>query len=291
MTTALQLLVSGITVGSVYVLLALGWVLVYRVSGLIFLIIGEFAVLGALGATALLDKGWSTPMAMLGAIVLALALAALVDAFLRRLPELGHMQEVLLMIGLSLLFAEVFRRVFGGEVRLMPPFLPTEPLRVGGVSILPHQVLLVAVTGALALVLWLFMQRTLFGRAMSACAESDVGARVCGISPWLMRSLALAIAVVIASLGGMLLGTVQPIAPTSGITLATAGFIAAALGLWTLPGAIGAGLLVGCIGTFGAGYVSSAYQDIFSQGALIVALVIATLPWSPAVIRRKLDAV
>jgi len=290
MTTALQLLVSGITVGSVYVLLALGWVLVYRVSGLIFLIIGEFAVLGALGASELLDSGWSTPVAMLGAVVIALVLAALVDALLRRLPALGHMQEVLLMIGLSLLLAELFRRVFGGEVRLFPPFLSTEPLQIGGVSILPHQVLLVVVTGVLALLLWLVLQRTLFGRAMSACAENAVGARVCGISPRLMRSLALAIAVAIASLGGMLLATVQPIAPSSGITLATAGFIAAALGLWTLPGAIAAGLLVGCLGTFGAGYVSSAYQDIFSQGALIVALVIATLPWTPAVIRRRLDA-
>lgn len=291
MTTALQLLVSGITVGSVYVLLALGWVLVYRVSGLIYLIVGEFAVLSVLTCSALLQHRLGTPLAIVVGILVAPVVSGVVDLGLRRLPRLGHLQSVLLMIGLSFLLEELFRRVFGPDSRLIPPFLPTQPIKLGGVAILPHQVLLVGATAVLALGMWLLLQRTLFGRAMNACSESETGARVCGISPWTMRSVSLAIAALTAAVGGILLGPIQPFSPTSGIQLSTLGFIAAALGLWTFPGAAAAGVLLGCISSFGAGYVSSAYQDIFALGALLVALVAATLPGSPAVIRKRLDAV
>lgn len=292
MSTFIQLLVTGVTIGSVYVLLALGWVLVYRVADLIFLIIGEFSVLGALATSALVAAGWALLPAMLAALAISLAGVLIIDfGMLRRLPHMDHLLSVLLMIGLSFLLADVFRRVFGGEVTLVPSFLPGEPIEVAGAAILPHQLLLLGATAVFALVLWWVLQRTLFGRAMSACAESDVGAQVCGISPRLMRTLSLVLAVGIAAIGGMLLGTIQPISPVSGLTLSTLGFIAAAMGLWTFPGAVVAGLLIGCIQSFGAGYVSSAYQEIFAYAALTIALVLATLRWSPAVIRKRLETV
>lgn len=292
MSTFIQLLVAGVTIGSVYVLLALGWVLLYRVADLIFLIIGEFAVLGALLASTLVANGWALLPAILAAVAISIVVVLIIDfGLLRRLPHMDHLLSVLLMIGLSFLLADLFRRLFGGEVEIVPSFLPTEAIEVAGASILPHQLLLIGVTAVFTALLWWVLQRTLFGRAMSACAESEVGAQVCGISPRLMRTLSLVIAVGIASIGGILLGTIQPTSPASGLNLSTLGFIAAAVGLWTFPGAVVAGLLIGCIQSFGAGYVSSVYQEIFVYAALMIALVFATLRWSPAMIRKRLESV
>jgi len=144
-------------------------------------------------------------------------------------------------------------------------------------GLLPQSVLVLLGTGVIVLLLWLFMSRTLTGKAMIATAANRLAARLVGINTSRVVALAFAISAAIGAIGGIL---VTPIALTSydaGTLLALKGFAAAMLGGIGSPiGAVAGGLIVGLLVAFGAGYVSSAYKDAIAF--LVILAVLFAMP-------------
>lgn len=274
-----QFTVAGVSSGAVFGLLALAWVLAYRVSGLLFFLVGEFAVLAALAVVELRDeRGWPFLVAAVVIVPCCGLLGLAVDQLvLRRARRATEASMVLVLVGLAIFGAEMWRELFGANTRSLRPVLPSEPLEIGGVYVLPQQLAILATVCVLALGLWAVLNLTNRGMEMRACAQDPDGAQLVGIDPRRVRATALAAAGALGAVAGCLLVGLQPVAPSSGLAMSLDGFIAAVVGLWSFPGALAAGIGIGMAEAYGAGYVGSEYKDIVSLVLLLVVLVGRTL--------------
>jgi branched-chain amino acid transport system permease protein len=274
MAEFLQFLFSGLTVGAIYALVAVGFTLIYSSSDVINFAQGEFVMLGGMVTFFLGMMGVPLPVAALLAIVVATAVGVLLHQFAIE-PARGASAVTLIIItiGASILLRGVAGVVFDKNFHSLPPFLGSEPWNIGGATVLPQSVVVLAGTGVIVLLLWAFMTRTLYGKAMIAIASNRVAARLVGINTSSIVGLSFAVSAAIGAVGGIL---VTPIALTSydvGTLLALKGFAAAMLGGIGSPlGAIVGGLLLGLLEAFGAGYVSSAYKDAIAFVVLLVVL-------------------
>jgi branched-chain amino acid transport system permease protein len=269
----LQFLFSGLTVGAIYALVALGFTLIYSSSDVINFAQGEFVMIGGMATFFLAAAGVPLPAAMLLAVVAATATGLLLHSLAIE-PARGASAVTLIIItiGASILLRGVAGIVFDKNFHSLPPLFGAEPWNIGGAAVLPQSVVVLAGAAVIVVLLWAFMNRTLYGKAMIATAANRVAARLVGINTSRIVGLSFAVSAAIGAIGGIL---VTPIALTSydvGTLLALKGFAAAMLGGIGSPiGAVVGGLVVGLLEAFGAGYVSSAYKDAI---AFIVILVV-----------------
>jgi branched-chain amino acid transport system permease protein len=274
----LQFLFSGLMIGSIYALVALGFTLIYNASDVINFAQGEFVMIGGMVTFFAVAAGIPLPIAAL----LALAAAILVGIALHRLaiePAKGASPVTLIIItiGASIFLRGVAAVVFDKNFHSYPPFAGTEPIRIGGATILPQSVIVLAGTLIIVVVLWAIMTKTMIGKAMIATAANRLAARLVGINTAAIVGVSFILSAAIGAIGGIL---VTPITLTNydvGTLLALKGFAAAMLGGMGHPfGAVVGGLIVGLLETFGAGYVSSAYKDAIAF--LVILLVLFVMP-------------
>lgn len=273
MTEFAQFTAAGLVAGSVFVLLAFGWVVVMRVSGLLFFLQGEFVVLAALTMIVATEAGVALPLAMIAAVGVCVLVVLALDLAIIRPLRTTHLNEVLVILGLAIIMADLMRRVFGPRERILESYLPWEPVTILGTRLFPDQLLLMAVAGLLVVGMFLLLFRTSAGLTMRAAAENRGGAQLVGISPNSVRSMGFVIAAVLGAVAGIVLAPVSPIGPTSGLLMGVKGFIAAVLGRWTFPGTVVGGLVIGLAESYTVGYLSSAYKDVTAFAIVIVVLL------------------
>jgi branched-chain amino acid transport system permease protein len=274
----LQFLFSGLTVGAIYALVAVGFTLIYSSSDVINFAQGEFVMIGGMGTYVLAAAGVPLPMAALLAIVVAVAVGVLLHRLaIEPARDASAVTLIIITIGASILLRGVAGVAFDKNFHSLPPFLGAEPWLVGGAAILPQSVIVLFGAAIIMLLLWLFMNRTLYGKATLATAANRMAARLVGIDTSRVVMLSFAISAAIGAVGGIL---VTPIVLTSydvGTLLALKGFAAAMLGGIGNPlGAIAGGLLLGLLEVFGAGYVSSSYKDAIAF--LVILAVLFAMP-------------
>ena len=270
----LQFLFSGLTVGAIYALVAVGFTLIYSSSDVINFAQGEFVMIGGMVTYVLAAAGAPLPVAGLLAIVVAVAVGLLLHRLaIEPARDASAVTLIIVTIGASILLRGLAGVGFDKNFHSLPPFLGAEPWLVGGAAILPQSVIVLSGAGIVVLLLWLFMKRTLYGKAMLATAANRLAARLVGIDTSRVVMLSFAISAAIGAVGGIL---VTPIVLTSydvGTLLALKGFAAAMLGGIGHPlGAIAGGLLVGLLETFGAGYLSSSYKDAIAFVVILAVL-------------------
>ena len=278
MTEFLQFLFSGLTVGAIYALVAVGFTLIYSSSDVINFAQGEFVMIGGMGTYVLSAAGVPLPIAALLAIVIAVAVGLLLHRLaIEPARDASGVTLIIITIGASILLRGLAGVAFDKNFHSLPPFLGAEPWLVGGATILPQSVIVLSGAGVIVLLLWLFMRRTLYGKATLATAANRMAARLVGIDTSRVVMLSFAISAAIGAIGGIL---VTPIVLTSydvGTLLALKGFAAAMLGGIGNPlGAIVGGLLLGVLEAFGAGYVSSSYKDAIAF--LVILAVLFAMP-------------
>jgi branched-chain amino acid transport system permease protein len=278
MDLLLQFVFSGLTVGAVYALVALGFTLIYNASDVINFAQGEFVMLGGMVTVFAVAAGVPLPLAALGAI----AVAVLTGLALHRCaiePARGASAVTLIIItiGASILIRGLAQLVFDRQFHALPAFSGEAPIRVLGASILPQSLWVLGGAGVIVLALWLFMERTLLGKAVRATAANRLAARLVGIDTTLVLALAFGISGAIGAIAGIL---VTPITLTSfavGTLLALKGFAAAMLGGMGNPvGAVVGGLALGLLESLAAGFVSSTYKD--AVAFLVILGVLFVLP-------------
>jgi branched-chain amino acid transport system permease protein len=274
MSDLLQFLSSGVTVGAVYALVALGFTLIYNASGVVNFAQGEFVMLGGMASVFLHKAGIPLPLSAL----LAIALTVFVGILFNRLAiETARGASVVVLIiitiGASIFIQGVAQIIFDKQLHRLPAFSGDEPFHVLGATILPQSLWILAGAGLVFLLLWLFFTRTLLGRAVMATSNNRLAAQLVGINVSLVMMLSFGLSAAIGALAGVL---VTPITLTSyqvGIALALKGFAGAMLGGMGNPkGALVGGLLLGLLEAVTAGYVSSAYKDAVAFVVILAVL-------------------
>jgi len=273
MADFLQFAASGLTVGAVYALVALGFTLIYNASGVINFAQGEFVMLGGMATVFGAAAGFPLPVAALLAVALAVAAGLMLDRFaIRPARHASPIVLIIITIGAAFVIRGLAQIFFDKEFHRLPGFSGDDPVRIGGAAILPQTFWILTGTAAILLVLWWFMTRTMPGKALRATAVNRLAADLVGIDTRKVNTLAFAVSAGIGAAAGIL---ITPITLTNydiGTMLALKGFVASVLGGMGNPiGAVAGGLLLGLIEAFGAGYVSSDYKD---AAAIVVLLLL-----------------
>lgn len=276
MSEFLQFLFSGVTVGAVYALVALGFTIIYNASDVVNFAQGEFVMLGGMITVFASAAGLPVPLAALIAIVVTAGVGVALNKLAIE-PARGApvASLIIITIGASIFIRGLAQLIFDKQVHRFPGFSGDDPIHIGGATILPQSLWVVAGALAVFVALWLFFTRTLTGRAVLATANNRLAAALVGINAKYIMTLSFAMSAAIGALAGVL---VTPITLTSydvGIPLALKGFAAAILGGMGNPfGALIGGLLLGLLELLTAGYISSSYKD---AAAFIVILLLLFL--------------
>jgi len=278
MAEFLQFAFSGLTVGAVYALVALGFTLIYNASGVVNFAQGEFVMLGGMSTVFLAIAGVPLPLAALIAVIVAVAIGLALHRFAIE-PARGASPVTLIMItiGASIFLRGAAQIVFDKRFHSLPPLLGADPIRFDGASILPQSLVVLAGAAIVVVLLWAVIDRTLLGKAVIATAVNRLAARLVGINTRRIVDFSFAVSAAIGAVAGIL---VTPITLTSydvGTLLALKGFAAAMLGgIGSAPGAVAGGLIVGLLEAFSAGYISSNYKD--AVAFLVILAVLFIMP-------------
>lgn len=278
MAELLQFMSSGLTVGAIYALVALGFTLIYRASDIINFAQGEFVMLGGMITVFAGLAGIPLPLAALIAVVATTIIGLALHRFAIE-PARGASPVALIMItiGASIFLRGVAQIVFDRRFHSLPPALGADPIHFAGAAILPQSLVVLASAAAIVLLLGLLIGRTMLGKAVVATAANRLAARLVGIDTRRIVDFSFAVSAAIGAVAGIL---VTPIALTSydaGTLLALKGFAAAMLGgIGSAAGAVVGGLLIGMIEALAAGYVSSNYKD--AVAFLIILVVLVAIP-------------
>jgi len=274
----LQQLINGLTTGSAYALIALGYTMIYGLLGVINFAQGEIYMCGAFVTVLLLATG---QVPFLLAVAAGLLAAAVLGVVLERLafrPLRGAHPLVPLIsaIGASIFLQSLALLLFGPNNRPFPVAFDFTPVNVLGLPLNTLELaILVAALGFMGLLV-LFVRYTRYGKAIVACAQDRDTARLMGINVDRMVALTFLIGSALSGAGGILMAIYYNATyPRMGLLPGLKAFSAAILGgVGNIPGAILGGLLLGVAESLGAGYVSSGYKDAIAFIILILVLLV-----------------
>lgn len=271
----IQFLFSGLTSGSIYALIAVSLVIVYKVSLLICFAQGEFFVIGALTMVTLVSKGFPMPLAFGLAVLISAVLGAFVERVLiRPIQNSGIGNLIVMTVAISLGLRGSALILWGKESHVLPPFSAAKPLHILGATLQPQVFWIVGITFAALLVIWFFFEKTTLGIAMRACAENRLGASLMGISTQKAAVFSWAWGAGIGALAGMAVSPLLFMQYTSGVMPMVKGFIAMSIGgLASIAGAVVAGYLLGLVEAYTIGLLSSEFSDPIVFTILIVVLL------------------
>jgi branched-chain amino acid transport system permease protein len=270
-----QFLFSGLTTGSIYALMAVSLVIVYKVSQLICFAQGEFFVIGALAMTTLVSKGLPMPVAFVLAVLTATVLGALVERVLiRPIRDSGVGTLIVMTVAISLTLRGLALVIWGKESHVLKPFTEGNPIQIFGATLMPQVLWIVGITVVVLLVIWFFFERTTLGVAMRACSENRLGASLMGISTERAAIFSWAWGSAIGALAGMAVAPLLFVQYGSGVMPMVKGFIAMSIGgLASIVGAVVAGYLLGIVESYTVGLISSQFSDPIVFTLLIVVLI------------------
>jgi branched-chain amino acid transport system permease protein len=273
---AVQLLVAGLSNGSIYALVALGLVLAFKGTGVLNFAHGELVSTGAyigLFLTAFLHLPYW--LVLLLTLVIMAAVGALFERVLiRPLMRAPSFTIVVATIAISLMIKNVLRLSWQEMIATLPSPLDNIVFQIGDVRINPQYVWIICCTVSITILLSLFFRRNLTGKAMQAVAQNQEAARLMGVRVSFIFSLTFAISAVLAALAGILFGPVVGIQPELG-SIVLKGFVAAILGGFnSLIGVFIGGLTLGVIETFGGAFIGGTFKDVTAFVILMAVLLL-----------------
>lgn len=273
-TQLLQYLITGLTIGSIYAMVALGFVIIYNVTEIINFAQGEFVVLGGLVMVAFhVSAGLPLVIAFPATVALVMLVGILLDRLaIRPIRKPSVLTLIIATIAASILMKGVAMVIWGKDPFDLQAFSGRDPISFFGAIIQPQYLWVIGFLILITISLSIFFNRTIIGKAMRACADNPDAASLVGIDTKKMILLSFALSAAIGAIAGIIVTPISLMEYDRGVSLAIKGFGAAILGgLGSFPGAILGGLIMGAIESFGAGLISSAYKDAF---ALIVLLAV-----------------
>ncbi|WP_432474392.1 branched-chain amino acid ABC transporter permease [Amphritea sp. HPY] len=275
----IQFLATGLSIGSTYALVGLGFAIIYNASGVVNFAQGEFVMLGAMSVVGLLGAGVPYPLALLVAIVIVTLVGFCLNKFAIE-PARGAsvVATIIITIGASIFLRGAALLIWGKDIFSMPAFTGDEPIQIGAATMVPQNLWIMGITVVLVLGVRYFFDKTLIGKAILACSCNKTAAGLVGINVKLMLLTSYGLSAAIGAVAGLL---IAPIAFTSfdaGTMLGLKGFAAAILGgMGSSMGAVAGGLVLGVLESLGAGLISSGYKD-----AIAFVIILAVLFFKPS---------
>ncbi|SNB74999.1 branched-chain amino acid ABC transporter permease [Thermoflexus hugenholtzii] len=282
----LQFLLDGLRGGSIYALVALGFVLVYRVTGVINFAQGAFVMLGPMLTASFYERGWPpTPGLRLAlAALLSIGIVAGIGVAVERWAlyparRASPLTRIIITVGVYLILEGAALLLWGPYAKVIPSFttlsLADPTLRFGALRIKAQSLWIWGALGVSLLALALFFGRTTLGKAMRACAVNRLAAQLMGIRVDAMSTLAFGLAAALGAMAGIVLGPATRPTYEMGLELGLKGFVAAIMGgLVSFPGAVLGGLLLGALENLWAGVTVAGFKDLFAFIILILVLLI-----------------
>ena len=286
MSEFLQQLVNGITWGSVYALIALGYTMVYGILRLINFAHGDIYMLGAFmglfAARWLKAAGDPSPLKAVLVLLISMALCAVFGMLIERLAykpvrKSPRLSALITAIGVSLLIENGGVLVFGASPQFFPQIIPQKNIALGlGVTLSNQQLIVLITSVALMFGLRLLVLHTRVGKAMQAVSHNHMAASLMGISVDRIITFTFMIGSSLAAAAGVLVALQSPkIEPYMGIMPGLKAFVAAVLGgIGNIPGAVVGGLVMGVAEVLVTGYISPTYRDAIAFVLLIVILLV-----------------
>jgi branched-chain amino acid transport system permease protein len=267
-----QYLVAGLTYGTIYAIVGIGFNIIYNTTGIINFAQGEFVMLG--GMTAVTLHGFMPlPAAILAAVLTTMAVGAFIEmTFIRWLVKPPVLRMIIITIGLSILIREAALLLWGQRVRALPYFTGNEvtTLSVGGAHISPQVLWSLGACSVIVVLLSVFFRHTMLGRQMRACASNRDAAALCGLPTKNLVTLSFVLSAGIGALAGCVVCPITYTQYNIGTGLAIKGFTVAILGgLGNSMAAVGAGLIVGVLESFSIWVMPTAYKDAISISILL----------------------
>ena len=274
MSDLLQLVVAGLSQGAVYALVAIGFVAIFTVSGVINIAQGEFAALAGLVAitmVGLLPLALAIPVALASAVLVAVVMERLA---IRPVETMTTLTSIILTLGISTALKAAMLLIWGPDAEGLRPVTAGQ-YDVLGVSIRAQELWILAVAAVVAGAVYWFYERTLLGKALRACAEQPTAARLVGISLGSASLVSFVVAGLVGGIAGVLASPLYFTSWETGLALGLKGFVAATLGgLVSIRGAVYGGLVLGVLENLVAGYYDTGLRDAVAFVVLIVVLVV-----------------
>jgi branched-chain amino acid transport system permease protein len=276
-STNLQMLAAGLAMGSIYALVALGFVLIFNAVNVVNFAQGEFAMVPAFVTVWLLSR-LNIPFAL--ACVITVIFMGVFGIVFERIAyyPLRHrsfLPVVISTIGVGIFLKNGVQIIFGAEPLSMPRPTPTTALNMLGVFVDPQYVVIILCTLALLGFQYFFFEKTMLGKKMLATAQDKEMARLLGIRVAKMIAITFAYSSILGAAAGILVGPIFFVTKDMGAMIGLKAFCSAILGgFGSVPGAILGGIFLGVIEVFASYYISSAYRDAFAFIILILVLLL-----------------
>jgi len=272
-----QYLFTGVTVGSIYAMVAVGFNIIYNVTEIINFAQGEFVMLGGLimvffTATAKLPL----PLAFVLTVAAVTGVGVLMERFtINPLKNASVLTMIIVTIAVSILFKGIAMFIWGKDPYIFPPFSGGKPLFVFGAAIQTQTLWVLFMTAVMVVLMTIFFKKTRYGKAMLACADNPEAARLVGIKVNTMILISFALSAAIGAVAGAVITPISLMEYDRGALLALKGFGAAVLGgLGSFYGAVVAGVFLGIVESMCAGLLSSGYKDAVALILLLLVLYV-----------------
>jgi len=271
-----QVLVSSVTAGAVYALIALGFVLIHKGTGVVHFGYGDQVTFGAyLVLIARVVVGLPFWPAVAAALVLSALLGAMIyGGFMWPLRNASLMSRIIASLALGTVLREFVRAYMGPNAWPFPFLLSQTAIPVAGVLVVPANLAIVGVSFGILGLLFLLFEKTIYGKAVLAACDNRIGASIVGVRVSTVFLAIWILASVLATLAGILVAPLLTLSPDMGL-IGIKGFTAAVLGGFSsLPGAVLGGITLGVIEGLAGTYISSALKDMISYSILILVFLV-----------------
>ncbi len=276
MDQLLQFLISGLTVGSIYALVALGFSIIYNASDVVNFAQGEFVMIGAMSAIFLLKTGLPYPVAAFLAIVIASIVGLCLEKFaIEPAKNATVVSTIIITIGASIFLRGAALLIWGKDIYGLPPFSSNEPIHIGKATMLPQNLWVMLGTALAVFSVKYFFESTSLGKAILACSFNKKAAYLVGINVKAMLLISYGLSAALGAAAGILVTPITFMQYGAGVMLGLKGFCAAILGgMGNSMGAVLGGLVLGLVETIGAGFISSGYKDAIAFFVILLVLFI-----------------
>lgn len=267
----LQQILNGLTMGSIYALVAIGVTMIFKSMGMLNVAHGDTIMLSSFIAITLIGLGIPFYMALILTIIAVFLYGLFSEKFIyRRLNYDSFTNLLIATIGMSIILRNGSIAIWGAEPRLFPNIFSDTPIIINGYSILPQNIGIILVSLLLMGLLQVFFYKTKLGKSMRAASTDPEGASMIGINVSLTRFLTFGISSALGAIAGILLAPMFNVTPDMGAVVVLKGFSAAIMGgFGNIIGAMIGGPILGIIEAMSATYISSAYRDVIAYIVLI----------------------
>ncbi len=274
----LQFLVTGVTIGATYALVALGFSIIYNASHVINFAQGDFVMIGGMSAVFIIATGVPMPVALLVAVLFGgLVGILLYKGGIEPARDAGVIPLIIITVGAALFLRGVAQVVWGRSYHALPPFSGDEPIRFLGVVVMPQSLWVLGITVVIVAALGYFFTRTMLGKAILATSHNRDAAKLMGINTNMVLLVSFALAGLLGAVAGVIVAPITFTYYEVGVMLGLKGFVAAVLGgLGSFAGAIAGGVILGVTEAMMAGYISSDYKD--AVAFVLILLILFFMP-------------